>query len=51
MVDGKKVEVPATAEVLVDGKKKELKDIKDGSEVTVTMDKAGKVTKVEEKKK
>ena len=50
MVNGKKVEVPASAEVWINGKKDELKNIKDGSEVTVTMDKDGKVTKVEEKK-
>jgi len=50
MVDGKKVDVPASAEVWVNGKKDELKNIKDDSEVTVTMDKDGKVTKVEEKK-
>jgi hypothetical protein len=50
MLDGKKIEVPASAEVWIDGKKDELKNVKADSNVTVTMDKDGKVTKVEEKK-
>jgi hypothetical protein len=43
MVGGKEVDVSGSV-------KDDLKNIKDGSDVTVTMDKDGKVTKVEEKK-
>jgi membrane protein involved in colicin uptake len=49
-VDGKDVTVPADAEVWIDGKKDELKNVKDGNTATVT-EKDGKVTKVEVKTK
>ena len=48
-VDGKKVEVPADAEVWIDGKKDKLENVKADSTVTVT-ERDGKVTKVEVKK-
>jgi hypothetical protein len=48
-VDGKEVKVPADAEVLIDGKKDKLENVKADSNVTIT-EKDGKVTKVEVKK-
>ena len=49
MVGDKKVDVPASAKIMVN-KEEKLDKVKNGTEVTVTMDKEGKVTKVEDKK-